>query len=278
MKLYVKTLICFCISLFLPALSVNASGIFIDSESSATNATEYTFSSASLGTESSDRTIVLIFSGDSQSGDSESLSSLTVGGENATIIHQFNSTGVGNTRDSLGIAYIELPNGTTGDIVLTWSNTMRNAGVGWWNLTELASSTPYALTAENDRSVNLNIPENAFVIGGLHDDEMSANVTWTGLTEDFDVIVEFGSTGMSGASDIISEQTGYTVSYSASGGGGTRPLLLASSWQFGSSTPQTETATSTEGIQFETYATILFVSAAVLMLYIIISTIRWIMY
>ncbi len=87
------------------------------------NATEYTFAGADLGTPASDRQIVVMFSG--RAGASNTLSSATINGVAATIFHQ--REGGGSVS---GIIIADVPDDATGDIVLTFTGGMIRMGIG----------------------------------------------------------------------------------------------------------------------------------------------------
>lgn len=199
---------------------------FLASATSGTDLTTYTFSAQTLGTAAGDRYIVLVIGGDSSDGASKTVSSVTVQGITATLL----STQYSVERDTMAMAIVAVPTGTTGDIVVTWSATMRNMGVGWWRVTGLSSATPYdfdgAARTGDGESTAIDIPSSAIAIAGAHCSAPS--LSWTGLTEDFEDINEFSSVTTGGASGTPSAQSAYAISWVV--GASERSIIIAASW------------------------------------------------
>lgn len=135
-----------------------------------TDASSYTFSSASIGAAYPDRHVALIVgAASSQNNYTRVVSSVTIGGVSATIIEQVRSTqhnypGIG----ALVIAAV--PEGTSADIVVTFSGTVLRCAVGRWVLRGLASPTPRDTHSElvyNMSTATVDAPKGGVLIGGL---------------------------------------------------------------------------------------------------------------
>lgn len=158
---------------------------FIDSASSGTNATSYTFSSKSFGTAHANRVIVVgVLS--YCSGSSHVIGSVTIGGVSATQIRRSDSDVQGSA-----IWAAVVPTGTTGDIVVDGSpDTLDWCAIGWWRMVTGNGITSYA-TAQN-RTDPIDIDVNTVAGGAVTAVAMSTSgsISWTGPTEQFNTTVE----------------------------------------------------------------------------------------
>lgn len=160
---------------------------YVATVSSTTNLTTYTFSSASLGAEATDRVIIVAFGG--TAGSSKTISSVTIGGVAATLAVNANIS----WAITSGIYYAAVPSGTTGDIVITFSGSMNQCVCNVFRMTGQSSNTPAATgsdttgTTTSDPNCNVVTGDKvvAFSIGG----DGSA-CAWTGATEVDDRVVE----------------------------------------------------------------------------------------
>jgi len=98
---------------------------FLQTASDATNLQTYTFSSQNLGAANSKRYIIVaIASRNTRLG--TTINSVRIGGVTATISVQSNHDDSPNSSVA-GLAVANVPTGTTGDIVVTFSTTMLRA-------------------------------------------------------------------------------------------------------------------------------------------------------
>lgn len=111
----------------------------------AANQTTYTFSGLSVGAAADDRVVVLLIAGRRGSATPATVSSCTVAGSSATSAVS-NSHTVSTTSETVSIQYVELPSGTTGDVVVTWSNSLTGCGVRVFALYG-ATATPTATSS-----------------------------------------------------------------------------------------------------------------------------------
>lgn len=200
------------LALFLPhsATATTTSYIeFNDSAQSSSDLTTYTFTNIDLGTPAVDRCVIVSAYG-KKFGGASSLTSLTIGGEAATIIDTANGTDANTSI--VALAAYELPTGATSTIVVTWANSMIRSGIGVWTGYGLESCTsPFqvASSTASDPTANLDIPEGGVTVGaGVGD----VSGTWSGLPEDFVATLEGSFTYSSGASDYgMATETDRTI-------------------------------------------------------------------
>lgn len=183
---------------------------------SNSGASTRTFTSVSMGAEAQTRRmIVSIFSG----GTARTLTTFTVGGIAVTRI-------IETSFFCLGI--VDLPTGTTANVVTTWSGTKASWALAVYRTTNVRSATPVAggtvsfsgLTA----STAYTIPAGGVVVGYMHGGGTgSRTATWAGVTEGFDAYVRTVATDgyaemHSGGSAAYAEgQAAQTVSVTLSG-------------------------------------------------------------
>jgi len=197
----------------------------------------YTFSSQNLGTAASDRQIIVLAKTEGVNGGGLVFSSITVQGITATLIQA--DTGA-VTANNCAIAIVDVPTGTTGDIVVTLGvTTAYDMGIGVYratntNLTAFhsASHSPAAGTSPT-ASVSINVPSTGFVIGvaGSRNDASISDMVWSGITTR-DYFVAARSNAMhSGARGTPAEQSGLTVSCAYTSSGSVAANMLVASFQ-----------------------------------------------
>lgn len=181
---------------------------FLQTNGDATDLTTYTFSAENLGAANAERFIICGIEGRSNDGGARTISSVTIGGQSATINIQTHVSG-----NTAAIAIAKVPSGATGDVVVVWSSTMGNAVIALYRATNVTSTTANdTLTSTaNPLTDTIDINAGGICVAISKSDFGSDSAVWTGLTEDFD---EADSTGndKSGASDtFIAQQVGLTV-------------------------------------------------------------------
>lgn len=203
--------------IFCPKTSV-ANILLTDHAVDATNSASYTFSGRSLGAEAADRKILIAIAGD---GNTATVSSVTVGGNAASLV---TGAAVSDTDTRAEIWQIELPTGTTGDIVVNWdSGGMARMGIGVFRATGAqASAHDTGTSASNPASDTLNIPANGFALAVLALNSGTARTTtWTNLTEDathgYDEVMEGNETHSGACADFATAQTGLAITATPSG-------------------------------------------------------------
>ena len=119
-----------------------------DQDTDLGNKTIYTFSGMNFGAADADRWIWILGGGyDGSTG--ANISSVTIGGITATTVFKYGFNPPG--RPSLvRFAYrANVPTGTTGDVVLTFNQTMNDAGIGVFRAMDVSNWDTYFTTAEN---------------------------------------------------------------------------------------------------------------------------------
>jgi hypothetical protein len=163
----------------------------------------YTFSSVAIGDEAAGRKIVIETSGFSTGGPfNPSVSTITVGGESCTLIIGKNSSPGASYRAELW--YIDKADDTTGDIVVTWSESTSGGAVGVWVVNNAAAGAPSDTDSDGNTvplAGSLTVPANGGAICSAFNSNTST-VSWTGVDEDFDEVFR-GSGIHSGASKIF---------------------------------------------------------------------------
>jgi len=123
--------------------------------SDATALTTYTFSSKNFGTNpSANRVIVVAVA--CESAAARTISSLTIGGVSATQI-QFSSI----TNGSVGLYYANIPSASSGDIVVTWSGSALSCGIHWYEISNIASSTPSTSYVDTAAALSVSVTASA---------------------------------------------------------------------------------------------------------------------
>lgn len=192
----------------------------------ASNASAYTFSSAALGTARGNRQIVVGL--EATGGTVYTLSSVTIGGISASVDIQTTTS-----NDRIAIVRAAVPTGTTGDIVVTFSNTFNSCAIGVWAVygasTGAASDTASS-SADPPSTTACAIPAQGVAVGFVRSNANSGGAfAWTGLTEDFDVLEAGEGTTYSGASDAFATaQASPTITATPAGNDTRRVMVVAS--------------------------------------------------
>ena len=162
---------------------------FQQAVSSGVDSSTYTFSSVAFGAAHPSR-VVYWAGGGIGNGALRTVSSVTIGGVTATVMH---SSTVGTSRVDIYAALV--PTGTTGDIVVTYSGTMFNCGGAVWSAVDaIAGTTAFhtAATTTDAASININVDTLGYAIG-VSFANGGTSCTWTGLTEESDTLIEAGN-------------------------------------------------------------------------------------
>jgi hypothetical protein len=196
---------------------------------SGSDLTTYTFSSLSIGTADSARTVIVLING---SDVSRTVSSCTVGGNSASLTA---GTNIGNNQNFNEIWEVDLASGTSGDVVVVWSGAQDNCSVIIYSALNIGPISDVAYdTADtgNVMSADLDVTVNGIAIGFCSNNDSSVTFTWSGLTENVDATTE-GARSYTGASAAISAaETGKTITATMSGTANDEVLVLAA-WPVG---------------------------------------------
>jgi hypothetical protein len=190
------------------------SSAFRTSAVNSADQTTYTFTAQDIGAAAATRRVVVVVG--ASAGGAVTLSSATIGGVSATIHVNVNDF------PHISIISAQVPTGTTGDVVVTFSAGVQDAGIGVYRMINEGSSSPFAtasVSASTTPSVSIDVPTNGSLFAGsIVNSFFGANTfTWTGATERYDAVVETNNAYHSGASETgLSSQTGRTVSVALS--------------------------------------------------------------
>jgi hypothetical protein len=199
---------------------------FTDSSIDATNLTTYTFSSQALGTASADRKIIVGVSTNSTPG--RTVSTLTVGGVSATLVARQTSS---NGEEMLEMWEAEVPTGTTGDVVVTWSTACDRCGIGLHSV--YGAATLYAdVYSDNADPMNasINVPAGGIVVGCAGWSAVGS-ATWTGVTETYDENLEAGTYHSGGYATHASASNGLSVTCDVSVASGATGSMIIAVWR-----------------------------------------------
>ena len=161
----------------------------------APGADPYTFTSVGLGADvtGGDVRYTVLHIGWLNEASQGNLSSISIGGRSATIIGQCISTTGSFARSALAIVDTS-GLGTSADIVGDYStNIAFYIGIGVYRLVNPNSPTPVASAFPNANAsgvltLSINVNDGGAAVGGIMIHNNAANtITWSGLTEDFDV-------------------------------------------------------------------------------------------
>jgi len=182
---------------------------FLHSATDIGNLSVYTFHDQNLGVADVGRYIIVAAMA-RKAGAATTITSITVGGESATIVKQVTNN-ITNT-DIAGIAIAAVPTGTSGDIVVTFGAGMVRCAIGVYRVVGIDSATPAdsGSSIADDPTCSLDVPAGGFAIGtGLT--AKAASASWTGLTEDYDGTLETYVTYTGASDEFVAEQAGLTI-------------------------------------------------------------------
>ena len=190
------------------------------------NASTHTFTSQSIGAIDANRKIVVIVNTGGVSA-STSVSSMTINSVAAGLV-----LAVTNSTEAWFVTEIwqaVVPTGTSVSIVVNWSGTVVNAGIGVYRVIGAASAA-YATASDNDSdplTATIDIPADGVLICGAGEGT-AATWSWTNADEDYDETIEAGD-NQSGASKAYDTfQSGITITANPSATA--RPRMALASW------------------------------------------------
>ena len=201
---------------------------FLQSIQDASNADSYTFSNQSLGDAASNRYIIVTVYCRRAETTPTSISGITVGGVSATVV--VSQQHIATNQLLVAIAIAAVPTGTTGDVVVTFSQSQNRCVIGMYRVTGLNSATAHdtASSTADPTTGNLDIPAGGVAVA-MSAHGFAETASWTNLDEDFDIEIE--STTCSGASKKFNEQqTGLTITCTWSGTAA-EPAGVFASWR-----------------------------------------------
>lgn len=204
---------------------------YLQQASSTSDLNSYTFSSQNLGAASADRYIIVsIQTRDSGTG-AKTINSVTVGGVSATITVQKQGVDAATNSTVAGLAIALVPSGTTGDVVVTFSEVVLRCSIALYAATGLTSATPTDTGSSNasNPTYDIDVAAGGFAIGAISDAN-GTSVVWTGITENFDTTVETFLLVSGAAATFATQQTNLTLTATITGTAD-NPAGVFASWQ-----------------------------------------------
>lgn len=187
-----------------------------------TSRADYTFPAQTLGTESAGRGIVVLF-GIRDTGTSATSSGVTINGVSASRVVSTNQTGGGNLTMTEAW-YANVPSGTSGDIVLTFSESVLRCVADGYSVTGNVTAE-YAAGIVNGTSIPMSV--NGTTGGALVSFigvPMSTTVSWTGVTENSETVAgTFTGSSASGPASAGSN----SVTPTSAGSGNSAAVLIS---------------------------------------------------
>jgi len=166
------------------ALLPDASVTYAAQTSSTTAGSSFSFSSVAFSSTASDRLIVV--SVGATAANQRTVSRVTIGGVSATGYENANRLRHG----SLWVAAV--PSGTTGTVDVNFSGSVDNCHIGVWALYGISSAVPRESNqvsgSYTNNSSTLNTAKGGVSIAAAVS-AGAVTITWTGLTENFDLQV-----------------------------------------------------------------------------------------
>jgi hypothetical protein len=211
----------------------SASVTYITHLEDTSNATTYTFSGADIGAEAADR-IVVVGVGTETTGGTATVSSVTIGGDAASVAVENG----GFNRTFAGLYYLEVPTGTTADIVVSFSTASeQRCVIGIWNINGASSATPY----DTDIASNNTGASTTTTLDDLNFDDNSVGIcvvafgeagsfAWTNASERYDTQTSEGLHSESGA-DLTQATATTTLDITITHAGVSQVLhMVGASW------------------------------------------------
>jgi len=176
---------------------------YIGTAKSSSNLTTYTHS-VNFGDEASDRKIIVLGAG--RDTDNWDISAITIGGVSATVTRADGSVG---SYKEIWCAIADVPTGTSGNVVVTYTGQMSDNFVLVYRATGIVSNTAtdYLSAGGDPATGTLDVIRGGVVVGlEISNMYRTGAATWTGLTEDVDISDGAGDDyQISGASLIPTE-------------------------------------------------------------------------
>jgi hypothetical protein len=223
------------VPIFAPVATAGVAEVSSVSEAGdATDLTAYTFSSMALGAAASDRKIVVVVGAVGTVGGALTVSSMTVGGVTADPVIALGNTG--DTNYHCAMLQADVPTGTTGDVVVTWSKTVQGCAavvhrvVGAGTGDSSPSDTDSNSHATDDAvAINaLTQPADGVAIMGAFASD-STSCAWTNATEGNDQVGQSTHTTSDASISGASESTP-TITATMSGAGPVRVTVVGAAW------------------------------------------------
>lgn len=201
-----------------------ATATFTDSSVNGTPATNFTFSTQSIGTAAANRKVVVVV----QLGTAgQTVSSLTIGGNGAASIVARSAS------EHVSIWQLVVASGTTADVVVNGSGVSDACGIGVYAVygAAAAATDTGGSTAVDPATDTIDVPAGGVLIAGVVHRSGAETFAWTNITERYDELIISGVLYQSGASsEFASAQTGLAITADPSTAGSRAPVFAMASW------------------------------------------------
>lgn len=209
--------------------------VYVGSTGDATNAQNYTFTDHDIGDAAADRLVVVAITWEVNSGGTINLSTVSIGGNAASIIRQ--DVSPTSRRAHSAIAALAVASGTTATIAVGLSSTNANScAVHVYALYNLTSTTPFddnggGVQIAGSVSTTVDIPEGGICIAGSSHNGVATgeDASVTGLDEDVDMqTTDQFFYHQAASSQGMSAETGRTITTSSATANASRSISVAS--------------------------------------------------
>lgn len=160
----------------------------LQADSSTADTNVYTFSAQNLGAAASNRYIVVAIGARKSVAANTTISSVTIGGESATYIIE-RAAAASSASNHSAIYAASVPSGTTGDVVITFADTMLRCGIALYRETDISLTAHDTDVGVGTTAMAIDVDTNGIVIGcGFS----AANTTasWSGMDSDAYINIE----------------------------------------------------------------------------------------
>lgn len=195
---------------------------YISTSTNTVDQTTYTFTNQNIG---GPGLIVVAAHGDGGSGGD--ISSCTIGGSAATPVILSNQAAL-----SVGLFSKRITSGTTATIVVTYGASVGRCGIYVFRIQGVFSDAVRDTASNNGVAASLSVTVDALedgVIVAAATNDVDRRMTWSGVTESYDVGIEanVGTTG--GVAETTSDDLGRTIT--VTDGTSTQLALVAAVWR-----------------------------------------------
>lgn len=223
----------FPLPFMMPASVTLSLSVTDTSRTSTTTNSVQSISSVQFGAQDSNRQIIVVVHA-SDATTSITVSSATIAGSSATIIHQATSTTFSRIAAIIGLSDSSAT--TSGTVAVTFSDSVDRMGLTCYRMIRPSGLTANDTVSDNDNSnpVTGSIDVNAGgivigVAGGFFGSSGPGNLTWSGLTEDDETTVQ-NANNVHGAASLLSGTTQTVAVSCESANGFTSSSLVAAAF------------------------------------------------
>lgn len=204
---------------------LDATVSFEAASSQSPDLTTYTYSSVALGAAAGNRKIVIAVMGQAVN---RTISSITVAGISASAV-----VSVSNAFDLMALWQVDVPTGTSGDVVVTWSGGQDRCAIGVWALYGASSAANDTDTDTGTSSVSgtIAVPAGGVAIGAAQSQGSStAAISGTGITPNFNQSVDGPARQGGGSGAYADAEASLTITGTTTGSASGRALGVFASW------------------------------------------------